>query len=104
MTDHAVAVTVLAIMGVVALLATAAIAYFLGRRFKQKSSAVLIAGIAVPITILMAAVYFVATDEVDGPPPGNVLLGSLLVAAILTPITLLTSGIAVRRARRSSIR
>ena len=100
MTDRAVAVTILVIMGIVALLATAAIAYFLGQRFKRKSLAVLIAGFAVPITILTAAFYFVATDEVDGPPPGNVLSGSLLLAAILTPITLLTSSLAVRHARR----
>lgn len=100
MTEPAIILTILAILGGFALLATAAIAKFLARRFERKSSAILIAGIAVPITILTTAIYFVATDEVDGPPPGNVLLGCLIAAAIVTPITFLSSGLAVRNTRR----
>ena len=92
--------TVLLVPSIVALLATAAIAYFLGPRLKRPLSAVLIAGFAVPTAIMMVALYVVATDGPDGPPPGMVLLGAMFVGGVLTPITLLVSGLAVRHARR----
>lgn len=92
--------TILPVSAVVALLVTAAIAYFLGQWLKdRKILAVLIAGLTLPIIIMLAAFYGVATEEPDGPPPGMVLMGALAVAAITSPITLIVSGLAVRFGR-----
>lgn len=100
MKDLAFVMTILTILGVLTLLATAVIATFLGRRCERDSSSIFIAGIAVPIMIITTELYVVATYEVDGPPPDNVLIGSMLAAAIMTPITVLTSGLTVQITRR----
>jgi len=100
MSDAAIAFTILPVSAIVALLVTAAIAYFLGRRFKQQVPAILIAGLTLPVAIMLAAFYAVSTDEPDGPPPGMILLAALSVVAVVTPITLVVSGLAVRLARR----
>ncbi|MES2288671.1 MAG: hypothetical protein V4530_02955 [Pseudomonadota bacterium] len=100
MSDTAITFTILPLSALVALLATAAIAYFLGRRLKDRVPAILIAGLALPVTIMIAAYYGVTTDDPEGPPPGMVLMGALSVAAIAAPITLIVSGLAVRYARR----
>ena len=92
--------TVLPVSALLAFALTAAAAYFLGRRLKRRVPAILVAGLALPLTIIFAALYAVSTDEPDGPPPGMVLLGALSVAALTTPVTLILSGIAVRFARR----
>lgn len=93
-------ITILLISVILALLATAATAYFLGRRLKNRLPAMLIAGFALPIIIMIAAYYAVSTGEPDGPAPGMVLFGALAVASIVAPITLLVSGFAVQVARR----
>jgi len=100
MPNAAVMFTILPVSAVVALLVTVAIAYFLGRRLKQQLLAILIAGFALPVAMMLSALYAVSTDQPDGPPPGMMLLGALSVVAVVTPITLILSGLAVRRARR----
>jgi len=98
--NAAVTFTILPLSAALALLATAAFAYFLGRRLKARIFPVVIAGLALPLLIMIAAYYGVATDDPDGPPPGMVLMGALVVAAITTPVTLTVGGLAVRFARR----
>ena len=100
MSDAAVIFTILPLSAALALLATAVFAYFLGRRLKARIFPVVIAGLALPLLIMVAAYYGVATDDPDGPPPGGVLVGALLVAAITTPVTSIVTGLAVRFARR----
>lgn len=100
MSDTTLTFTLLPVSALVALLATAAVAYFLGRRLKERLPAILTAGFCVPMIIMVAAWYGVATDEPDGPPPGIILMGALAVAVIVTPFTLIVSGLAVRFAHR----
>jgi len=71
-----------------------------GATAKARIFPVVIAGLALPLLIMIAAYYGVATDDPDGPPPGMVLMGALVIAAITTPVTLIVSGLAVRFARR----
>jgi hypothetical protein len=103
MTDEFIAITLLAVLGAVSLMATAAIAYLFGRRFKQRSLAIFLAGSVAPLAMLAAAFYGVATDGPDGTAPGNVLMGAFLGAAILTPITLLASWLTLRHAHRAAL-
>lgn len=90
----------LAVAVVIAVMLTVGVAYLLHRRFKLRLAAVLIAGFAVPVAWTLATVYFVVTEGPDGPPPGAVLEGNLLAAAILLPLTLLVSSLTVRFSRR----
>ena len=82
--------------------ATAILAHLLGRRVEHQATAIAIGGSAVPLFILAASIFFVFTDGPDGPPPGMVLMGNLVLAAVLAPITLLESAFFVRRARRQA--
>lgn len=100
MSDATISFTFLPVSTLVALLATAAFAYILGRRLKDARAAVVIAGLALPVAVMIAAFYGVSTDDVDGPPPGMILLGALAIAAIATPVTLIVSGLVVRYARQ----
>lgn len=100
MSDAAIVFKITLVSAVIALLVTAAIAFFLARRLKGKLPAVLIAGFAIPIVIMVGAFYGVVTDDPDGLPPGMVLKGALAVAAIVAPFTLIVSAFAARFARR----
>jgi peptidoglycan/LPS O-acetylase OafA/YrhL len=79
---------------------TAILAYVLKRRFGRAAWIIPFSGLAGPALVIVAAVVFVTTDEPDGPPPGNVLLGNLMVGAILAPVTFLVSWLAVRFPRQ----
>ena len=85
---------------VIALMLTVGIAYLLHRRLKRRLAAVLIAGFAVPVAWTLATAYFVVTEGPDGPPPGPVLEGNLLAAAVLLPVTLLVGALTIRFSRR----
>ena len=92
--------TFLPVSAVLALMATAALAYLLGRRLAGRLPATLVAGLSLPALISILGLYYASTEGVDGPPPGMILLGSLAVAAIATPVSLIVSGLAVRFAHR----
>lgn len=91
--------TFLPVSGAVALILTAALAYFLGRRFTDRRPAILIAGLALPVLIAVLGLYNAVSKGADGPPPGIILLASIAVAAITAPVSLTVSGLAVRFAR-----
>jgi hypothetical protein len=57
--------------------------------------AILAGGLAVPWLFLLGLVYWLITMEVDDPPPGMVILGSLVAISITAPLTLLVSFITV---------
>lgn len=84
---------------VVAILVTAAIAFFLSRRFDQPLPAILIAGLAAPTLVLLAALYAIVKADSDGPSPGEVLLAVLPVIGVTAVITLAVSGAVVSFAR-----
>ena len=45
--------------------------------------------------LLLGLIYWLLTMDVDDAPPGMVILGSLMVAAITVPITFLVSFVTV---------
>jgi len=75
MPNAAVMFTILPVSAVVALLVTVAIAYFLGRRLKQQLLAILIAGFALPVAMMLAALYAVSTDQPDWASTGHGAVG-----------------------------
>jgi len=83
---------------VIALLITAALAYFLGRWLKRKRSAVLIAGFVVPAFIIATGSHVTMGSAVV--PPGILLMSILLAIAIVTPFTLVVSALTVRLTRQ----
>lgn len=82
-----------------ALLATAAIAFFLSGRFEEPSPAILIAGLALPAMMLLAALHGIVKTDGHGPSPGQVLLAALPVIGITAAITLSVSGTVVSLVR-----
>ena len=92
--------TILPLSAAVALLATATVAYFLGRRFKSWLPPVLIAGLALPTVIMMVAFWAATSDEPDGRPPGVFLEVALSLAEATALVTLVLSGLVVRLTRR----
>jgi hypothetical protein len=85
------------VSAVVALLVTVAIAYLLGSRL-EKWPAVLIAGLALPMAVLILGGYHAATAP-DDFPRGMILIATLGVAAATSPITLIVSYLAAGFAR-----
>lgn len=81
-----------------ALLATAAIAFFLAGRFERQLPAILIAGLTVPLMMLLAMLYAMLTDD-EWPMPGAVLFRVLALIGVTAVVTLAISGLMVRLAR-----
>lgn len=100
MTDRVIGFALLVLLGFAVLGGTATIAYILKRRVGRRMWIIPTSGLVGPVLVMIAAIVFVATDDPDGPPPGMVLLGTLQVAAILTPLTLLASWLVVRLSRQ----
>ena len=63
-----------------------------------KSTALSLASgtLVMPILVCASLVYWIKTMSADDPAPGNVLAGSLLFLAVLTPMAFLASRIIVR--------
>jgi hypothetical protein len=91
--------TILPVLCAVALLLTAALAYYLGGRL-QTWRAILTAALALPLAIASTGIYLVATTQPGDAPPGMILIGVLIVAGAVTPLTLFVSALAVHWARR----
>jgi hypothetical protein len=98
MTDPRWTFQFLAVPTAVALIITALIAYFLGRRL-ELWPAVLIAGLALPVAMLGKGIYHAATAGSDDAPGGLILIAALGLAAAASPVTLIVSRLAVGYAR-----
>jgi vacuolar-type H+-ATPase subunit I/STV1 len=61
------------------------------RMMHKDRLAILSGGLAFPSVLLLGLIYWLLTMEVDDAPPGMVILGSLMAAAIAAPITFLVS-------------
>ena len=70
----------------------------------SKTLSLLSGTLAMPMILCSLLAYWVKTMEVDDPAPGNVLIGSLIFLAVVTPIAFLashfTTSILARRVSR----
>lgn len=86
----------LGVTSVVALV-TAATVVLVRRMRGSDKLALALGGLFFPVFVLIVGSIDVFHDqEVDGPPPGMVLLGLLSMCALATPITFLVSFLLVR--------
>ena len=63
---------------------------------KRIGLSIIAGGLVVPASFLLGIVFFVRDLRVDDPPPGMVIGGLILAAAITTPLTMLVSFLTVR--------
>lgn len=93
MTDVRFTVELLPVQCAAALLITAAVAYFLGRRLNAWP-AVLLAGFAVPTVIVGQGLYYAATIDTEDGTRGKLLIVTLGLAAATSLVTLIVSRLA----------
>ena len=92
-------------LAAVAAVLSAGIAAAVRHLSKRDGSAIAAGGLALPSLFLLLLAYWLVTMQVDDPPPGPVMFGTLLVAGVTAPVTFLASYLTViglrRRQRRT---
>ena len=83
---------------------TAFIATALRKRIRRPATSAALAGLVIPLLLCCLGFFGMldAGTEVDGPPPGNVLAGTLGLAVVLTPFTLIVSALVTRWASKKA--
>lgn len=67
---------------------------------KSRPMTIMSSAAVVPLIIILCSFSVVFDQEVDGPPPGMVLSGLAITAALAAPFTLLVSDLVMRVLKR----
>jgi biotin transporter BioY len=100
-------ITSLVFAGVIAgfLFIASVMAAFCHLLTNNKTLSLALGTLAIPILLCALLAYWILTMEADDPAPGNVLIGSLIFVAVLTPVAFLasylTTSFLARRASRN---